>query len=382
MKTTAIILAVTAMVACGDSNPLAVEESRGNSNAPIFGVATWNVYVGAPLSNLLQIQDPNQIPFEVAGLMAHVEANNFGERAQAIAAELAASQPAVVSLQEVSTFRRQSPGDFLVGNPVAAETVVMDYLQILMDALSDHGTSYTVAATATNLDIELPTVDFSTGGLDDIRLTDYDVILVRSDVHFANAASGNFQAVLPIALGGVTIPKPSGWASVDVAVRGDSYRIFNAHLEPADVAPGVLDPQLAGLQAAQAAELRGIMDASPMPVILTGDLNTAADGSTTSTYDDLIAAGFADTWLEGPSRGLGYTSNQAPDLLNSQSQLFHRIDFVLYRSAATARTGKMPGSVRAELMGEEQADRTPSGLWPSDHAGLSVVLTLPPGQVR
>ncbi len=380
MKRYILLIAACAFVACGDSNPLAVEQDRGASSAPTLGVATWNVYVGGNLGDLLQVADPTQIPFEVAALMSRIQATDFASRAGSIADEIAASRPEVVSLQEISLFRTQSPGDFLVGNPTAAETLVMDYLAILIDALADRGLSYDVAASAKNFDIELPMVNFTTGGLDDIRLTDFDVILVRDDVRFTNAASGNFQAVVPISVGGVTIPKPSGWASVDVSLKGETYRVFNAHLEPADLAPGVLDPQLAQLQAAQAGELMGIMDASPVPVILTGDLNTAADGSTTSTYDDLIASGFADTWFEGPSRGPGYTSNQAGDLQNAQSELFHRIDYILYRSAATRANGRIPGSVIGGLMGDEQADRTASGLWPSDHAGVQMRITLPPGQ--
>ena len=35
----------------------------------------------------------------------------------------------------------------------------------------------------------------------------------------------------------------------------------------------------------------------------------------------------------------------------------------------------MPTSV--DVVGEEPADRTASGLWPSDHAGVIATLTLP-----
>lgn len=377
-----ILFAALALAACGDSHPLGIERQDLPAEGPRLDVATWNVYVGADLSTLLQVQDPTQIPFEVAAVIGRIEATDFPSRAQAIAAELARSRPHVISLQEISEIRRQSPGDFLEGNPEPADTPVIDYLDVLVDALASRGLSYVVAKETRNFDIELPVVNFSTGGLDDVRLIDYDVILVREDVQYSNPDGGNFLAVLPINLGGITIPKPSGWASVDVTLDGNTYRVFNSHLEPADIAPGVLNPGLVQLQAAQAAELMARMDASSVPVILTGDLNTAADGSTTSTYDDLIASGFADTWLDGPDRGPGYTSNQSEDLLNAESQLYHRIDFVLYRDESTRRNGTIPGATEAGLLGTAQESRTSAGLWPSDHAGVVARMTLPPGTAR
>jgi hypothetical protein len=57
---------------------------------------------------------------------------------------------------------------------------------MLTQALANRGLGYSVAAMSTNFDIELPMVDFATGGLDDIRLTDFDVILVREDVAWTN----------------------------------------------------------------------------------------------------------------------------------------------------------------------------------------------------
>ena len=71
-----------------------------------------------------------------------------------------------------------------------------------------------MAARSRNFNIELPMVNFAPGGLDDVRLTDYDVILVRRGVVWSNPANGNFGAALPIDLGPISIMKPSGWASI------------------------------------------------------------------------------------------------------------------------------------------------------------------------
>lgn len=378
------ILAIAlAFGACTQDDPLgpslesakAVNASAQNSG---FAVMTWNIYVGARIQNLLDVQDPNQIPFAVTALLGDVMATNFPERAEAIVDQIELKNPAVISLQEVSEYRIQSPGDFLIGNPVPATTPLMDWRTILMNALDARGLHYSIVAQTMNMDIELPMVNFTTGGLDDVRLTDYDVILVRDDVTWKDPDGGNFAAVLPLDVGPVSIPKPSGWAAVDVRLDQRWYRVFNTHPEPADDEGTVTNPLLVALQAAQFAELQSIMHRSRNPVILTGDLNSAADGSTTSGYQDLIDDGFLDPWVAGPDLGPGYTSNQDPMLLNATSELFHRIDFVLFRHPSAANHGVFPGTTTTERVGEEQADRTPSGLWPSDHAGVVTTFNLWP----
>ncbi len=196
---------------------------------------------------------------------------------------------------------------------------------------------------------------------------------------WSNPRNDNFFAALPIELAGQTLFIWRGWASVDLTFKGLPYRFVNTHLEPADIAPGVVDPDLADLQAAQLAELLGEVGGSPYPVVMVGDFNSAADGSTTETYADVLKAGFVDAWMIGPPRGVGYTSNQDSELLNPVSQLFHRIDFVFYRDEFTDGTGHFQGTAMAEVVGEEQGDKTPSGLWPSDHAGVSASLIIAPG---
>lgn len=358
------------------------ERGGGGGDSKSLDVMTYNVYIGARVENLLLVEDPAQIPFEAAALFAAVQATNFGERAEAIADQIERKRPHLIGLQEISLFQIQSPGDFLAGNPLPATTPILDYLEILTQALAARGLEYTAAAVSTNFDVELPIVNFATGGLDDIRLTDFDVILVRDDIEWSNPQNANFAAALPLDVAGTTILKPSGWASVDVTFKGLPYRFVNTHLEPADIAPGVVVPELAALQAAQIAELLTVVDPSPMPVIMVGDFNSDDDGSTTATYGDVLGAGFVDAWRVGRPRGNGYTSNQAADLLNQGAQLFHRIDFVFYRDESTRHKGRIRGAVKAERVGEEPGDRTASGLWPSDHAGVSASLGVTGGGPR
>ena len=52
----------------------------------------------------------------------------FLERAEAIADEIALFEPDVIGLQEVfSSYYIQTPGDFMAGNPVQANTPVIDF---------------------------------------------------------------------------------------------------------------------------------------------------------------------------------------------------------------------------------------------------------------
>lgn len=61
-------------------------------------------------------------------------------------------------------------------------------------------------------------------------------------------------------------------------------------------------------------------------------------------------------------RAPGFTCGQATDLLNTESQLFKRVD-VIFSSIA-------PDEAEARRTGADEEDRTASGLWPSDHAGV------------
>ncbi len=374
------VAVVLAFGGCELRSPAAPDPAASVSRAgpPALGVMTWNVYVGADLGRLLVVEDPNDIPLEVAFLFADVIASDWPARAGAIVDQIELVDPHLIGLQEVMLFRVQSPGDFLIGNPTPATTPVVDFLDVLADALAARGLDYVPTTISQNFDIELPMVNFGTGGLDDVRATEFDVVLVRGDVAWSNPQHANFAAVLPLDVGGVVLPKPSGWASIDLTFKGLPYRFVTTHLEPADLAPGVLDPDLVLLQAAQAAELLQVLDQSPYPVILTGDLNSDDDGSTTATYADVRSSGFVDSWLVGPPRGEGYTSGQ--DIFDPEPGFYHRIDYVFYRDDFTRAKGRFQGSIAADRVGEDPADRTPGGIWPSDHAGVVAELTVAPGR--
>ncbi|MEO1575591.1 MAG: hypothetical protein AAFU65_11605, partial [Pseudomonadota bacterium] len=249
-------------------------------------VMTRNVYVGADIFRVVNA-DPVLIVPTIAEVYATVVETDFAARAELLADEIATYQPHLVGLQEVSLVRRQSPGDVFFGNPVPATDIDMDFLQMLMDALAARNLPYSVAASVDNADIELPLIAESS--LDDVRLTDRDVTLVRDDVVLQDAITGNYSDNVIINLSGAVIDFNRGYTSVDVAIDGRDYRFVNTHLE--------VGSQPA-IQGQQANEMIGLLADETRPLILVGDINASPDSSAQQAYARLTAAGFVDLWTE------------------------------------------------------------------------------------
>jgi hypothetical protein len=98
-----------------------------------------------------------------------------------LAQQVARRLPDLIALQEVTLIRRQSPGDFIVGGSVPATSVEADHLAILMNALERYGAHYAIVSQVQDTDVEMP-LPTSATTFDDLRLTDRDVILMRTDL--------------------------------------------------------------------------------------------------------------------------------------------------------------------------------------------------------
>ena len=317
-------------------------------------VMTYNVYVGSSAEPALETTNLFQIPVVVGELYGNVIASDFPARAAAIAAIVKESHPHVIGLQEIELIRRQEPGDFLSNRSPNAEEIDLDYLEILMAALHAEGLDYQVAAKVQNLDLEMPML--AGGKVTDVRLTDFDVILARGDVVVSRPTAANYAAGLPIAPLGLEVAR--GYVAIDATIDDVTYRIVNTHLESVDPGPRV----------AQAQELVNALGGEELPVILLGDFNTRApDGA---AYQLILEAGYVDVW-QTDSEESGATCCQADDLRNEASELTNRIDQIFVKGVALHPAG----SIRTLTVGDKPDDRLPSGLWPSDHAG--VVAQLP-----
>jgi len=336
-------------------------------------VLTQNLYVGADLFRVVE-GPPEGVPFRVAETLQAIQRSDFPTRVRGVAREIARLRPDLVALQEVSLLRIQSPGDFLIGNPEPATTVLYDYLELLLEELGDQGASYHVAAWIQDADVELPAFAGMSGGVplfDDVRLTDRDVILARDDVATGNEVSGLYGAYLSLELGGASVDFLRGFVSVEALVRGRSFRMVNTHLEVNGSGP------IDFVQSFQAQELVGTFAAESLPLVVVGDFNSdpahVADPAL-PPYQVLAGAGYSDAWtlLPGPSDP-GNTCCQGETLDNTTSLLNERFDLVWLRNAPVM------GPVQATLVCDQPRDRV-DGLWPSDHAGVWARLHLRVGR--
>ena len=319
-----------------------------------------NVYVGSEFTPILTV-DPTDPSYPLNLLMAVAEvyqtvvASDYPKRAQAVAREIAATQPDLVALQEVSLIRTQVPGDILMGGTTPATDVQLDYLALLLANLNRHGVHYVAVAIVTNFDFELPMPTATPGVFADVRLTDHDVILARVDLppgqlRVSHPQAGNYQTALPLPCLGTSISR--GWCSVDVFTRGRTFRFINAHVEE-NTAPAI--------QAAQAQELLAGPVQTPLPVILVGDLNSDANGHDGTTTYGLLTQTLTDTWNLVHPGDPGLTWGHDPLLADPTVEFVWRLDLVLFRGSQFQPLGMWRMS--------PQIQTTPP-LWPSDHAGV------------
>ena len=360
---------------CKEPDPLSplefeqTERNALNKGKNTVSVLTRNIYVGADVDAILQVEDPNYIPWVVFEVFESLKKTNFPERAEALAKEIAENQPHLIGLQEVSLIRIQSPGDYIIGGSAPAEEVFMDYLDILVQALWNMGLQYDVVAKIENMDVEMPmevsgSYEQSEFQFDDIRLTDYDVILAKRGVKISNVKTKNYSTKVVIEEMGIEMPR--GYVAVTAKIKETKYRFVNTHLEDADAGGDLLL-----IQQAQAEELLSDLASVKIPLILVGDFNTAAPSE--ATYQLLTSTPqYKDAWLmnslfDNPD---GYTYGHDLDLLNNQQNFWKRIDYIFVRNGVSGYKGINLKGVEAEVVGDESLDKTSSGLWPSDHGGV------------
>ena len=310
--------------------------------ATTLTVMTYNIYVGTEVAGIFTLADPALVHGEISKMYGNIVASDFPRRAVAIARSVKEAQPHLIGLQEVSLIR-------FGGNEFS-------FRAILMSALESADLDYEVVAEVENAHIEL-------GGA---ALTDFDLILARSDVEVARPMSLNYTESLPVPLPGAgsDLKVLRGYAAVDATVGGVTYRVVNTHLEATlEGVPEVQRQFATGIRVAQARELVASLSTETLPLILLGDFNTPApDGR---AYGILLAAEFEDAWQADPV-GSGNTCCQAADLRNETSELSKRIDQIFIKGVSL-REG---AAIRTATVGDQAEDKTDGGLWPSDHAGV------------
>jgi len=376
-----LLAAALLVLGCTDRTPSGISSNQllKPVDGPPFGVAsppgvtvlTWNVYYGTDPTPLLTTP-ADQVPFVAASVWGLVQQTNFPARAGALAQAIAAQRPHLVGVEEAAIYRLQRPGDLAFGGTQPATQVVYDFLALLADSLAARGLHYVIAAADSTTDVELPVitgVDPATGipTFDDVRLTDRDAVLARADVQIANPRHATYAAFIPVSIGGAQTGVYEGWSSVEATVSGRTIRFIDTHLETQDALP---------VQLGQAQELLALLQNESLPTILAGDFNSDVYGQdptrATPSYGMITGAGFADSWLRPGPVPAGLTCCQRETLDNPVAAFNQRIDFIFTRN--------MPSEMQVigrAVVGAAAADRTPAGLWASDHGGVVATFVIP-----
>ena len=359
---------------------------------------TQNQYVGAELTTILAASTPEEFNAAIVTALKMIAANIPVKRMEALAAEIAKDQPALVGLQEVYRFQctdlaPPSPGQGCNDPSIAA--AFSDQLQATLDALDG-----TYEAKAQVFNLNLTGIPFLINGVPAlVNVLDRDVILARKGV---GATPVDFQSLgvcmkpsvdgcnyttvieTDTLVGPLSIER--GFLAVDATVNGKAYRVVNTHLEVQR--PDPTNPLSQVFQAAQAYELIQILlFTTPMnrSLVVLGDMNSAPehsaipgplplpppfDAGIPTPYQEFVAAGFADVWTFRPGRLAGYTCCQIEDLSNKKSALYERIDMIFSLD--------IPKKVKkVRVVGATVSDKTPPhgvGLWGSDHGSVTAEL--------
>ncbi|MFB6102117.1 MAG: endonuclease/exonuclease/phosphatase family protein [Haloplanus sp.] len=333
--------------AAGVGTTLGVRDARA---ADPITVATRNCYLGADLFRLLAAASTEErtIREAVSALIDAVDRSHPGRRLDAIAGELARTEPDLVGVQEAALIRTGAPSD---GTTPTATDVRYDFRERLLSALDSRDRSYRVVAATTTVDVQFPaTVDGEPRAL---RLTDRDLLLARDTVATADPVTDTFDASLSVTRGGRTLTVERGYGVADATVGDRRLTFCNTHLESV----------AAATRTAQAAELRSVLADRRERVVLVGDCNSGP-GASTAAYDRLTER-FTDVASDA-----GNTCCHAADLRNAKPSLDARVDHVLVRGDLRAtevtRVGTDPNE-RIAVAGDR--------LWPSDHAGVVATVT-------
>jgi hypothetical protein len=332
---------------------LAGAPASADDDGHTLRVMTQNLYVGTMFTELLAAKTPSEIISAATLTYQNILATKPAERVAVIADEIARHRPDLVGMEQVAILR--------TGVTPPATTVTFDHLQILLKELAARGQRYETVAVEPGLDAEAPTLlGF------DVRVTMRNALIVRSDLLEDGSKVSNLQirqyiAQTQLATPGGVVVDNTGYAAVDVTLRGRQFRFVTTHF---DVSPAVGLPQ--------ALELAQTGLNTTLPVVLVCDCNSPPDLPTHpnyAAYQVLKNAGLVDAFRTKRPSDPGLTCCQAENLINLTSALAFRIDLVQFRGPFTVKD--------VQVIGASPADRARLGLWPSDHAGVVATLTLP-----
>jgi hypothetical protein len=368
---------------------------------------TRNLYLGSDLSPALASATPQQFADANGQILNNVDASNFPARAVSLAAEIKSKNADLVGLQEAALWRTQTPPDSFSGRDTPATQVRYDFIASLLGELNKGAdpqgcakiqrkaekkgktpapcnSGYSLLYAQPEFDFEGPAnTDANTGtgvtlaggaimGADiDGRLTMRDAILVKNDpgIRTSAAFGGKFNSLLRVTVGGaVQINVTRGYVQADVNVRGNKFRLVNAHLEAFDSQPS--NPVSTGgtvgrgeIRQAQAKQLLAGPLQAAKPSILIGDLNSNVPG--VQPGDQLAFQAILDGGFLSRTSTPNSCCYQGDLLNNPADTLDHQVDQIVTNKAAIVSKSSSTTTTFA------------NGLWSSDHAGVASTLEFP-----
>ena len=237
-------------------------------------------------------------------------------------------------------------------------TPALDFATILIAALEERGAHYTIEAIAEEVDGEVPTP------ARDIRFTDRDVVLARSDdaarLTVTDSSTGRFTTnfTTDSPLGEITVDR--GWAAVEISLEGRKARFVTTHLE---VAP------FEGIQLPQAEQLAAEAMAADVPTIWLA-ISTRPPTAPGRRPTSICSTPGSKT--HGRPRGARRPAIRAVTGATSRLTIVCRTPESTWRSCVATSTWSTLRSSACGLRSEARRGR-----WPSDHAGVVVTLRLP-----
>ena len=313
----------------------------------VVKVMTYNVNEGTDFIEVLSATNFPDFQEAVAVTLRNIDSTKPPLRMQAVAREIAQTQPDLVGLQEVTTWSVNGQERY-------------NMLGDLLTALHDLGSDYNKVVEVQEFQLQGVTPDFTV-----VQGVNHDVILARADpdMELSNVRQASFSDSIllhiPTVLGTFTIIR--GWGSVDVTLHGQSFRFVVSHLEQ-------YLPVALPLQEAQALELAAAATAGTSdPVIIAVDANADALGVDPSiaTYQLIRSLGFGDAWAAVHPNEPGATWGSMEDPNDPRPPVHQRIDYIFFKDGVRALNAQLAGQRTQEKM---------DGLWPSDHTGVRATL--------
>lgn len=378
-------------------------------------VMSRNLYLGADVGVALDLI-PN-FPAAAQFMWDQVKQTDFTRRARELAGEAALDKPALIGIQEATTW-------YCKKNLWSEKVAVFDFLNQFIEATRATGTSYVLAefneVEAFNPGYSIAAIPYLTKVVDKdlfpalfdsdsaaCGFTIGDAILVRSDLKSNIKQVGNteYDATYSIVPTIMTIYRGYTW--VDFQVNESIVRVVSTHLE------SIWDENKIPNSALQAAQLIEDLSDANMPLIVMGDFNAdprdprplsdpnpglqpvvsescpKSGAASCNAYQAMIDAGFVNaspdaldpkyfTWgasalLNGPDP----KRNEFANNLGNQYGFTDRLDYVFAKNVYAINSSKVIGNIYPD--GSSIWDCGTEKCFASDHAGIVATIEIPRG---